>query len=175
MGSHGVRTPRFADGVAALVAPPLVAPPPVALLPVVPPLAGIVRSKFPPRVGTQLGWASNPVPAVMCGPLEAVPRADATRSARNAAEDGVATCARAGLAQNDIGRLPSARGRRAASGRVPARRKSSVCVSAMRCDEGEQSESTGEDGRFGHDSQWKDGFVTTTEQEGKRSQGDPRK
>ena len=66
MGSHGVRTPRFADGVAALVAPPLVAPPPVALLPVVPPLAGIVRSKFPPRVGTQLGWASNPLPAVMC-------------------------------------------------------------------------------------------------------------
>ena len=44
MGSHGVRTPRFADAVAALVAPPLVAPPPVAPLPVVPPLAGIVRS-----------------------------------------------------------------------------------------------------------------------------------
>ena len=45
----------------------------------------------------------------------------------------------------------------------------------MRCDEGEQSESTGEDGRFAHESQCKDGFVTTTEEEGKKSHGDNQK
>ena len=132
-------------------------------------LPPVTARRYRPRRGTaQLNWGPSPEEPRVGDPIEPLDLAP-TRGRRDAVDDAGGGCARASRVQHKVGRLPSAHGRRKVNGRVPDRREA-VCV-CVRCSVMKvgRARAQARGGRISHMSHWRDGLVTSNEEDGRKS------